>query len=46
MELPEAGGQAEVCELDVAASIQQDVVWLDISVSNFSEALLKCPGSR
>lgn len=29
----------------MAASIQQDVVWLDISVSNFSEALLECPGS-
>lgn len=32
MELVEAGGQAEICELDVAASVEQDVVWLDVSM--------------
>lgn len=32
MELVEAGGQAEICELDVAASVEQDIVWLDVSI--------------
>lgn len=35
MELVEAGGQAEICELDVAASVEQDIVWLDVSVDVF-----------
>lgn len=33
MELVEAGGQAEICQLDVAASVKQDIVWLDVSIN-------------
>lgn len=31
VELVETGRQAKVGELDVAASVKQDIVWLDIS---------------
>lgn len=38
MELVEARGQAEVGQLDVAASIQEDIVWFDITVRLLANA--------